>query len=172
MDMKHIEILKNLNTRFVLIRNDGSFIIMDKLRHMMTTINDPYIDIQKLHQDMINNGVQIFNTIGDLPPIKEFPTSLSEIKPIAFKAFIRKVFNQRGNETGSVVTAMTNEMINREEKLRIEKILEHYALQVLYPNEGINIFSSIHNDTASISVIRDINNLPYEDVENKELYSW
>lgn len=170
--MKHIEILKNLNSRFVLIKNDESFIIMDKLRHMMITINDPYIDIDKLHQGMIDNGVQIFNTIDDLPPIKEFPTSLNENKPKPFKAFIRKVFNQKGNETGSVISAMTNVMINREEKLRIEKILEHYAFQVLYPNEGINIFSSIHNDTASISVIRDINNLPYEDVENKELYNW
>ena len=63
-------------------------------------------------------------------------------------------------------------MINREEKLRIEKILEHYAFQVLYPDEGLNVFSSTYDDTASISVIRDINNLPYEDVENKELYYW
>jgi len=49
--------------------------------------------------------------------------------------------------------------------------MEHYAFQVLYPREGLNIYSSIHNDTVSISVIRNINNLPSEDDE-KELYNW
>lgn len=169
--MKHIDILKNLNTRYVLITDNDSYIIIDKLRHTMVTINDPYIDLNKLHQGMIDNGVQIFSSIESLPPITEFPTII-ESTPQSFKAFIRKVFNQKGQETGSVISAITNDMISRSEKLRIEKILEHYAFQVLYPSEGLNIYSSIYDDTASISIIRDINNLPYEDIQNKELYNW
>ncbi len=170
--MRHIEILKNLNTRYVLIKDDDNLIIADKLRHTMVSINDPYIDLDRLHKGMIHAGVQIFNSFKELPPKQEFPTKLSDVKPQTFKAFIRKVFNQKGVETGSIISAMTKEMIDRDEKLRIEKILEHYAFNVLYPSEGLNIFSSIYDDTASISAIREINNLPYEDVENKELYNW
>ena len=90
--MKHIEILKNLNTRYVLLKDIDCYIIMDKLRHSMISINDPYIDLVKLHQGMISNGVQIFNKIEDLPPISESPTTIDKVPP-AFKVFIRKVFN-------------------------------------------------------------------------------
>ena len=88
--MKHIDILKNLNTRFVLLKNEDSYIIMDKLRHTMVTINDPYIDINKLFRGMISNGVQTFNSLNDLPPIIEFPTLLLENKPKHLKLLLER----------------------------------------------------------------------------------
>ena len=168
---KHKEILNNINNRYVLVKDNQYYHIVDKLRRTLVFFNDPIINIDKLIEIMIENKVEIYNTFNDLPEITEFPINM-EVQVPTFQAFIRKVFNKEGNETGAIITGFTNSMIRRNEKLRIEQVMQHYAFHVLYPNEGLNLYSCIHDDTASISVIRNINNLPSEDINEKELYNW
>ncbi len=144
---RHNEILNNINRRYVLLKDNEEYLIIDKLRRTMVIINDPIIDVMKLIDIMIEKSVEIFNDVNDLPEITEFPIEIEEMPP-AFKAFIRKVFNKERRETGAIISAMTESRIGREEKLKIERTIQHYASQVLYPNERLNLYSSIHDDTA------------------------
>lgn len=61
------------------------------------------------------------------------------------------------------------------EACQIEKIIENYAFDVLYPNQGLNIYSDIHSDTVSITIIKGINNIRSQDIsvwKETELYEW
>ena len=109
---------------------------------------------------------------NELPEPVEKPVSL-KTNVIDFKVFIRKLFNNRKEETGSILSALTNEPVNEERKEIIEKKIMSYAFQVLYPGEGLNMYSSVYKDTASITAIKKINDLPSNEIgEIKKLYDW
>ena len=77
-------------------------------------------------------------------------------------ATIKKIYNQEGMEIGAIIFAILHTPIDIQQKTNIENYLKQHAFNVLYPGEGINIYSDIHVDTASITVIRNINQLPDE----------
>ena len=65
-------------------------------------------------------------------------------------------------------------MVNYEQKRKIETLIEHYAFTVLYPDEGLNLYTDIHSDTVSMVIIKGINNIPSKNIDGKEtnLYDW
>lgn len=89
---------------------------------------------------------------------------ISRIESLSnLKLIIRKLFDQNGNEIGAIITAFIPFPINLYEKNIIERHLELYAFNNLYPSTGLNLFKEIHDDTASLTIIRGINNLPSEE---------
>lgn len=81
---------------------------------------------------------------------------LSEIKMI-----IQKLHNSAGQETGSILSAVITFPLNLFEKNILERQLELYAFNNLYQGSGLNIYTNINTDTASLIIIKDINNLAY-----------
>jgi len=79
------------------------------------------------------------------------------------KLVIYKLFDKKGQETGSIISAFIPFPINLYEKNIVERHLELYAFNNLYPNIGLNLFKEINDDTASLTVIKGINNLPYDE---------
>jgi len=164
------DILENINTRFVLLKkkdNEGYHII-DKLRRTLVMIDDPYIKVEAIIKRMLELNVTVFDSIDQLPLATELPATHQDA-PEEFRIFIKKLHDMNGRETGSIVTALPHKQINRDEKLRMEKYIEHYAFSVLYPGEGLNLYSNTENDTASIVVIKGINSLPSVDTK---LVNW
>ena len=74
-------------------------------------------------------------------------------------AYIQKI-TINNIETGAILNGTPNTPLNAGQKSIIESHLEQYAMNVLYPNEALNIYKDIHNNTASLVVIRDVNNIP------------
>lgn len=169
----HNDILNNINSRYVLLKKDIGFIIIDKTKKSMVIINDPIIDKEKLIQTMIEKGVEVYDNPNKLPQPSEIPFNGKDI-PTAFKLFIKKIHDKDGKETGAIISALTNHMIDINEKRRIERIMEDYAFTVLYPNEGLNIYSDVNFDTASLTIIKGINNLSDQDINwtETQLYKW
>lgn len=86
---------------------------------------------------------------------------VSRIKSLTnLRLVIRKLFDQNGNETGAIITAFIPFPINLYEKNIVERHLELYAFNNLYPSTGLNLFKEIHDDTASLTIIKGINDLP------------
>jgi hypothetical protein len=76
------------------------------------------------------------------------------------KVFIKKLYNDKGQETGSILSASFGSRTNVQQKLAIENQLIQYGFDTLYPSEGLNIFRDMYVDTPSVTIIRNINNLP------------
>lgn len=72
---------------------------------------------------------------------------------------IKKLYDANSKEIGSVLTAQIDPNTARVHKGQIGISLEQYARNVLYPQEGLRIFSDIHHDTASIVALRDMNHI-------------
>jgi len=79
-------------------------------------------------------------------------------------ATIRTLVDQNGKDSGCIISAEVNRPTTAFEKAQIEFQLIDYAFSKLYPKEGLNIYSNIHSDTPSITVIRAINKLPQKTV--------
>ena len=80
------------------------------------------------------------------------------------RIIIQKLYNQNGQETGSILSAISPYPVTLQLKNQVEIQLAQYAHNFLYPNIGINIYSEMHNDTIAITVIKNINNLPDTDI--------
>ncbi|WMW77314.1 hypothetical protein RF683_07400 [Flavobacterium sp. 20NA77.7] len=74
--------------------------------------------------------------------------------------FIKKLYDQNGKETGAILSVVFGAPTNIQQKNIIENRLIQYAFDTLYPGEGLNIYRDMYIDTPSITVIRNINNLP------------
>lgn len=81
------------------------------------------------------------------------------------KVIVKRIFNTEKKETGSILSAFVGRATRLEEKITIENKLKDYAFNKLYPGEGLNIYRDMYPDNPSIAVIRDINNLAYEEIE-------
>lgn len=79
-------------------------------------------------------------------------------------AIVRTIVDQNGMDSGSVISAEVSKPTTALQKAQIEVELINYAFSTLYPREALSIYSNIHSDTPSITVIRDINNLPQQQV--------
>lgn len=91
---------------------------------------------------------------------------IDRIKALSnLKLVIRKIYNHLGIETGAIISAFIPFPINLYEKNIVERHLELYAFNNLYPQTGLNLFKEIHDDTASLTVIKNINNLPYDETK-------
>jgi hypothetical protein len=80
------------------------------------------------------------------------------------KVIIKKLHNNEGQETGAILSAIVRHATNVHQKIALENKLIDYAFEYLYPGQGLNIYRDMYPDTPSITVIMDINKLPY--VEN------
>jgi len=81
------------------------------------------------------------------------------------KIIIKKIYDNKGNETGVVLTALPPFRLNLYEKNLLEKQLELYAFNKLYTNQGLTICKQIYEDIASLTIIKNINNLDYQNDE-------
>jgi hypothetical protein len=79
-------------------------------------------------------------------------------------AIVRTIIDQNGMDSGSVITADISRPTTAFEKAQIEFKLIDYAFTKLYPKETLSLYSNIHTDTPSITVVRDINKLPQQKV--------
>jgi len=80
------------------------------------------------------------------------------------KVYVRKIYNQKGEETGAVLSASFPAPTTLHQKYNIENRLIDYAFTTLYPRQGLNIYRDMYVDTPSITVIRDINDLTQEEL--------
>lgn len=174
------EILSNINERYVLLKKEDEFLIIDSKRRTMVLIDDPIINLSNLIDTMKERGVEVYTNISDLPQATE--TLITDNKfPESYKLFIKKIYDKDGHETGSIISALTNKRIDFSEKKVIEERIQDYAHTVIYPDKGLSIFSEVYSDIASIVIIKGINNLPYQfidsdynnnDIEQTEIYNW
>jgi len=169
MSCIHQDILQNINTRYVLYkRDDNSYSIIDKLKRVIVSVDDPIINFKKLVETLLNKQIDIYLNLNDLPDAIEKPIEFTE-NAKTLKIFIKKIYDENGKETGSIISAMTDKLItDYQEKRNIERLLEDYAFTVLYPYEGLNLYTDINTDTISITVIRNINDLKYRDIDPNE----
>jgi hypothetical protein len=80
------------------------------------------------------------------------------------KVYIRKIYNQAGQETGAILSASFPEPTTSHQKFIIENRLIDYAFTTLFPREGLNIYRDMYVDTPSVTVIRNINDLSQEEI--------
>jgi len=78
--------------------------------------------------------------------------------------FIKKLYDQNGKETGAILNVVFGSPANIQQKNIIENRLSQYAFDTLYPGEGLNIYRDMYIDTPSITVIRNIDNLPDQQI--------
>lgn len=169
MNSIHQEILANLNVRYVLLKHESGYLIVDKLKGAMIVIDDPIINVQKLIERMLTSHVEVYNSTDQLPEAIEKPIRIAE-NPKTLPFFIKKIYDENKRETGCIISAITSELItNIDDKRRLESLLQDYAFTYLYPNEGLNIFSEVNTDTISIAVIKRINDLPYYFVDSTQI---
>jgi len=81
------------------------------------------------------------------------------------RVLIKKLHNNNGVETGAILSAFVGQATNVHQKIAIENKLIDYAFSHLYPEQGINIYRDMYPDTPSITVIKDINNLNYTEID-------
>jgi len=77
-----------------------------------------------------------------------------------FRVIVKKLYNEHSKETGTILTALIDFTVTLYEKNLIEKRLELYAFNCLYPQKGLNIYKSVYDDTASLVIINGLNDLP------------
>lgn len=82
---------------------------------------------------------------------------------------IKKLYNQDKKEVGSILISIMNAPIDPQKKNDIENELKQYAINTLYPNEGLSIYNETSIDIPSITVIRNINNLPSKQINKLPL---
>ena len=75
------------------------------------------------------------------------------------KVSIKRIFNDRGEETGAVLSSGFDIKIDAVKKERIESQLILYAFNDLYRQETLIIYHERHLDTASVIVVRKVNDL-------------
>ena len=80
------------------------------------------------------------------------------------RVFIKRLFDLNGIETGAILSVVFGVPTNSQQKNIIENRLVQYAFDHLYPSEGLNIYRDMYIDTPSITVIKNINNLPEQDI--------
>lgn len=168
----HNEILENINTKYVLYNDGKKYSIINLQNNTMIIISDPFINLEKLLDAMLKKGVIVYDDITQIPKGEKKFASVDWNDQLIHKIFLKKIYNEDRKETGTILSAITKKFINVQEKHQIEKIMQRYAFSVLYPHEGLSIYSSIYNDTAAITVILNINSLPNIDTPSKDLYEW
>lgn len=80
------------------------------------------------------------------------------------RIFIRRLFDQNNKETGAIISVIFGTPTDIQQKNIIENRLIQYAFDTLYPGEGLNIYRDMYIDTPSITVIKNINNLPEQNL--------
>lgn len=73
---------------------------------------------------------------------------------------IKKLYDQKGRETGAILSVVFLVQTDIQQKNIIENRLIQYAFDRLYPGEGLKIYRDMYIDTPSITVIKNFNNLP------------
>jgi len=177
--MIHQEILNNLNYRYVLLKRGYYYRIIDKLSRTFVVITDPFIDYKKIIKYMIEQNVEIFRSINDLPEPIEKPLFIGRDFDLenprninVIKFFAKKIYSKNGYEIGTVVSAMTDKMVDSKYKKRIEEKIIRYAFTHIYKNEGLKFYSENYEDTISLVILKNFNELPTENIQMSEINIW
>ncbi len=80
------------------------------------------------------------------------------------RVFIKRLFDQNGKETGAILSVVFGKPTNIQQKYIIESRLIQYAFDKLYPGEGLNIYRDMYIDTPSITIIKNINDIPEQNI--------
>jgi hypothetical protein len=169
--IRHLEIIDEINERYVLLKRGWHYRIIDKNNGTMVLINDPVINYKMLIKIMIEKGVEIYHSYKELPEPTEKPIEISEYikngklnkeSVRTVNLIIKKIYSPNERETGSIISAMTNSHVDLESKRVLEQKIRNYAHSKLYPHQGLNIYSDIHSDTVSLVIIIKTNELPYD----------
>lgn len=80
------------------------------------------------------------------------------------KVYIRKIYNQSGQETGAILSASFPAPTTLHQKYIIENRLIDYAFTILYPGQELNIYRDMYVDTPSVTIIRNINDLTQQEI--------
>ncbi|MEZ4936520.1 MAG: hypothetical protein R2799_02900 [Crocinitomicaceae bacterium] len=186
--MNYIDILDRINERYVLLKLNRHYYIIDKANNnSILIISDPIINYHQLIKEMKKRGVEVHDNIDDISELsKESPRNIyfyksgkilnkgtdEEVKTV--NLILKKIFNQHGKETGSIISAVTDKHVNSVDKERLERMIQNYAFHNLYPRQGINIYSDIHKDTVSLVIIKDTNSLEYKELDpiEKTIIDW
>jgi len=80
------------------------------------------------------------------------------------EAIIIKLHDQNGQEIGSILTRALGNKSNVNLKFDIESKLAQFAGEELYPGDGIIIYRNVYVDTPSITVLKNINELPNQKI--------
>lgn len=83
------------------------------------------------------------------------------------EAIIKKIYNEKNQEIGAILTAKVQSNTDILTRNLYDYQLQSYAFTQLYPRQVLNFYHEIHYDYPSIVVIRNINDLPYEEKEIK-----
>ncbi len=80
------------------------------------------------------------------------------------RTYIQRLYDQNGQETGAIISVVFEAPTTTQQKNTIEGQLIQYAFDKLYPGQGLNIYRDMYIDTHSITVIKNINALPYQNL--------
>ena len=80
-------------------------------------------------------------------------------KTIIMKVNVKRLFNQKGVETGAILSITVGGTTNIQQKYAFESQLIQYGFDILYPGEGLNIFRDMYIDTPSVTIIKNINDI-------------
>lgn len=80
------------------------------------------------------------------------------------RTFIQRLYDQKGQETGAILSVVFGAPTKIQQKNIIEGQLIQFAFDKLYPGQGLNIYRDMYIDTPSITVIKNINALPDQNV--------
>ncbi len=70
------------------------------------------------------------------------------------KVTVKRLFNNIGQETGSILREIMSTETTEQNKHLIESKLIQYAENKLYQGEGLNIYSDKYIDTPSVIIIK------------------
>lgn len=68
------------------------------------------------------------------------------------KIILRKLFDSKNKEIGTILSYSEKPRSN-ENKIQIEEMIEDYATSQMYPNQGLEVFRDIFEDSAAIAII-------------------
>ena len=77
---------------------------------------------------------------------------------------VKRLFNQKNEETGATLSVSAGGPTNVQQKYAIESKLIQYGFDQLYPGEGLNIFRDMYFDTPSVTIIKKLSEIDYTEV--------
>ena len=81
------------------------------------------------------------------------------------KVFLNRLYDKHQKERGAYFWGYEGEEPSLKEKLINENKVIDYAINVLYPNEDLNIFKDIYPERHSILITKGIDEIPFDIVE-------
>lgn len=109
---------------------------------------------KRLKQEQDSNNKWWYQDLSDNKYVDRIKT-LSKVKIIT-----KRLLDQNHKEIGVILTAFPPFALNLNEKNLIERQLELYAFNTIFPGQGLIIYREMNIDVAGLVIICDINQMP------------